>query len=407
MCSSKGLQNYRYLTPDGIQALLNFQYAGADHSLLYKYILSPLAQFFVDNVVPTSIAPNSITLFGFSFMIFSCFLISAHCPTFDHCSGENTHIPSYIFLVNGLSLLIYQTLDNMDGKQARKTGSSSPLGLMFDHGLDAWNIMVGTMNTLCALGVTSSDLYSVGAITISTAAAFYIATWEEYHTHKLELPIINGPNEGVLCSAVASFITFAHGTQIWDGFQAFETVAPYVPDMIKDMAGDLFNTGVSNKHMFCTFLVVSTLREICSKILYVVSKHGIGSLTRLAPFVSQTILSVLIVQSNAAVFEKNQRIAIFIFGVCFVESVTGLMLDHMTRQKFDPFRVTLVPIFILYYIVDLELSMQQISQFMMIAACGMSSFVMLKSYRLVGEICDALGIWCFDITTPHPNKKKN
>ena len=30
------------------------------------------------------------------------------------------------------------TLDGIDGKQARRTGSSSPLGEMFDHGLDAW-----------------------------------------------------------------------------------------------------------------------------------------------------------------------------------------------------------------------------------------------------------------------------
>ncbi len=28
-------------------------------------------------------------------------------------------------------------LDNMDGKQARRTGTSSPLGMMFDHGCDA------------------------------------------------------------------------------------------------------------------------------------------------------------------------------------------------------------------------------------------------------------------------------
>ena len=30
---------------------------------------------------------------------------------------------------------VYQTLDNMDGKQARRTGTSSPLGLLMDHGV--------------------------------------------------------------------------------------------------------------------------------------------------------------------------------------------------------------------------------------------------------------------------------
>ena len=31
-------------------------------------------------------------------------------------------------------LFIYQSLDAIDGKQARRTGSSSPLGEVFDHG---------------------------------------------------------------------------------------------------------------------------------------------------------------------------------------------------------------------------------------------------------------------------------
>ena len=33
-------------------------------------------------------------------------------------------------MLAGICLITYQTLDNMDGKQARKTGSSSPLGML-------------------------------------------------------------------------------------------------------------------------------------------------------------------------------------------------------------------------------------------------------------------------------------
>lgn len=33
-----------------------------------------------------------------------------------------------------LGLWLYSTFDNIDGKQARRTGSSSPLGQLFDHG---------------------------------------------------------------------------------------------------------------------------------------------------------------------------------------------------------------------------------------------------------------------------------
>lgn len=36
-----------------------------------------------------------------------------------------------------LGLFFYQSLDAIDGKQARRTNSSSPLGELFDHGCDS------------------------------------------------------------------------------------------------------------------------------------------------------------------------------------------------------------------------------------------------------------------------------
>jgi len=32
---------------------------------------------------------------------------------------------------------VYQSLDAIDGKQARRTGTSNPLGELFDHGCDS------------------------------------------------------------------------------------------------------------------------------------------------------------------------------------------------------------------------------------------------------------------------------
>ena len=44
----------------------------------------------------------------------------------------------------GFGLFVYQSLDAIDGKQARRTGSSSPLGELFDHGCDS--ISTGKIN---------------------------------------------------------------------------------------------------------------------------------------------------------------------------------------------------------------------------------------------------------------------
>merc|ERR1719410_2699499 len=114
-------------------------------------------------------------------------------------------------------MLIYQTLDNMDGKQARRVGCSSALGLLFVHGCDAFNSMLGSANWLCAMGVKPSELWQCAVILFCPMAAFYLATWEEYHTHKLILPIINGPSEGLIGGAALSISSFMYGVTLWHG----------------------------------------------------------------------------------------------------------------------------------------------------------------------------------------------
>ena len=40
----------------------------------------------------------------------------------------------WVYLMNAAAVFSYMHLDCIDGKQARRTGSSSPLGQLFDHG---------------------------------------------------------------------------------------------------------------------------------------------------------------------------------------------------------------------------------------------------------------------------------
>ena len=43
--------------------------------------------------------------------------------------------PWWVYFLNGFTGLVYLHLDCVDGKQARRTKSSSPLGQLFDHGI--------------------------------------------------------------------------------------------------------------------------------------------------------------------------------------------------------------------------------------------------------------------------------
>lgn len=41
------------ISPEGVNALRLYQYRGTDKSYLYKYVLSPWAQYCVDKFTPT------------------------------------------------------------------------------------------------------------------------------------------------------------------------------------------------------------------------------------------------------------------------------------------------------------------------------------------------------------------
>lgn len=46
-------------------------------------------------------------------------------------------LPTWVYVFGAFTIWFYQTMDAVDGKQARRTGTSGPLGQLFDHGCDA------------------------------------------------------------------------------------------------------------------------------------------------------------------------------------------------------------------------------------------------------------------------------
>lgn len=59
--------------------------------------------------------------------------------------------PRWVYLVSSIAVVIYVNLDCLDGKQARRTRSSSPLGQLFDHGCDALSVHLLLANIQASL----------------------------------------------------------------------------------------------------------------------------------------------------------------------------------------------------------------------------------------------------------------
>jgi phosphatidylglycerophosphate synthase len=104
--------------------VLKWQYKVIDNSISTK-ILTPFWDRVLENV-PVSVAPNLLTLLGLICVIIAFYL----------CMNWMWIFPRLISLMVCLLLFAYQTLDAIDGKQARRIKNSSPIGELFDHVCD-------------------------------------------------------------------------------------------------------------------------------------------------------------------------------------------------------------------------------------------------------------------------------
>ncbi|KAK3421775.1 hypothetical protein EUGRSUZ_G02395 [Eucalyptus grandis] len=193
-----------YIGAHGVAALHRYKYSGVDHSYLAKYVLQPFWSRFV-NFFPLWMPPNMITLTGFLFLLISALLGYIYSPQLD------SPPPRWVHFAHGILLFLYQTFDAVDGKQARRTNSSSPLGELFDHGCDA---LACAFEALAFASTAMCGRYTFWFWVIS-AVPFYCATWEHYFTNTLILPAINGPTEGLMMIYVSHFFTAIVGAEWW------------------------------------------------------------------------------------------------------------------------------------------------------------------------------------------------
>jgi ethanolaminephosphotransferase len=112
------------------------------------------------------------------------------------CFGTDFEGPvdSWWCYLQAFSYLAYRMLDEMDGKQARKTGNSSPLGLLFDHGCDSFTTALLTIMIMKLVQIGNSGFVLVPLL--ASTMSFYFSTLEEYYIGGLFLGVGNGVTDG-------------------------------------------------------------------------------------------------------------------------------------------------------------------------------------------------------------------
>ena len=177
------------LTEENLSNLNKYTYKSTNKSIVYNHIASPFLNKVV-NFVPTKLAPNVITLLGLLFNILSA-VISYLDGGFDF----SHELKSSTCFIIGTFQLIYYILDGLDGKQARKTGNSTPFGMIMDHGCDVFTTVLTAFNFSKLLLLGNEEFYSFTAF-FTLLLGFYMITFEELKVGEMHLPIFSGADEG-------------------------------------------------------------------------------------------------------------------------------------------------------------------------------------------------------------------
>jgi len=281
-----------------------------------------------------------------------------------------------------LLLFLYQTLDAIDGKQARRTKSSTPLGQLFDHGCDAvCAALLGIfMPAALAYGVSyfSVLLFYIHLI------PFFTCNWEEVHTHVMRFGVL-GVTEAQFMIMLTLLANAIFGTQFW-----------WAP---------IFGVRFNVIFLFLSACgVASVVFESFSVVKSYWRKEGIDptiGLLQLAQFWLYLLLSGLwIVLSFESVF-KSHHLAMFLtIGVTFSYLTTSLIVCSLTRQPYPLFTPILYPLPIaLLNAISGGAFINEVH----LAYCYMTYvFVVYGHYvvSVIDEICSFLNIKCFTISSP-------
>jgi len=373
-----------YIPKERFSSIRSYKYKSSDSSISYKYFMSPLCDYLV-NFFPTWLAPNVITISGF-FLNLLYFLITGYYTKF-----KGGFIPPWACFFSAFCYLLYMILDNIDGKQARRTKSSSPLGLLFDHGTDACT----TFFITCGLGaiLALETIYQYILLWIMIIVPFYLNNWEEYVTGVMSLPIINGINEGTFVIVFLECLTGCIG-QDYLNKKEYIIFGKHI----------LFNTFISSlacgAGIFFGIISIFKVRQLESK------EKRINALIDIFPFIYFLAgFFCIIYLTDSKISENYPQLLLVSFGFQFAKMLGLLQLAHLMGIRYNPYNLVFVLpnlCYIIHSIFYYFSKNQRILYFTIDDLIIIFSIVNFLSwlhfvYFCSDEMCKILGIYRFKI----------
>jgi ethanolaminephosphotransferase len=164
-------------------------------------------------------------------------------------------IPAWLWFVASVCQFLSHHLDGTDGKQARRTQSSSPLGELFDHGLDSWSTLFLPVALFSIFGrsepfgVSAFHMYGIMWLIMGS---FIISHWEKYNTGILFLPWSYDLSQ--VGMTVLFLLTSLFGQKVW-----YFYIGPYTSTQLIEII-------IYGK--FLTILIIYSFIKFCFLFKY-------------------------------------------------------------------------------------------------------------------------------------------
>ncbi|KAK6487952.1 cholinephosphotransferase 1-like [Huso huso] len=265
--------------------------------------------------IPIWVAPNTLTIIGLLINVATTLILLCYCPS------AREEAPGWAFLLSAFGLFIYQSLDAIDGKQARRTNSSSPLGELFDHGCDAVSTVFVAIGTCIAvrMGTDSNWMFFCGFIGMFM---FYCAHWQTYVSGTLRFGLIDVTEVQVSITIIYLMTAFG-GTGLWDYRLPVLGWKLQTFPLLGIMGGALFS---------------------CSNYFQVILSGGVGKngstvadTSVLSPGTHIGLILTMAVmifkKSSSQLFENHSCLYILTFGCVFAKIANKLVVAHMAKSE--------------------------------------------------------------------------
>lgn len=256
-----------FLTREERQNIANWKYACVDHSITTK-IYTPFWNFLARQV-PATVAPNIVSLAGLICILYF----------FNLAFNYAAEMPSACSFAGVALVFTYMSLDAIDGKHARNTGNSSPLGELFDHSCDNVSVPFMVMGFTLCMGITDTTInwYMVQTLQI----LFLLSHVDAFCKRVVEFGMFTGPGEAM---HLYLGLLAANGLGYFGGFEQWFTGVAQSYDMNGTQLGVVIFSSLYYMSWIVFVLYVGTMA----------SKHNVTKKGLLVCILVRTVPALLI-----------------------------------------------------------------------------------------------------------------